>query len=170
MPAPKTLLAFPAQQSDPDLSIVVDDSDFEEPTTPYNPRPERDTNRPSADNLAALVDATRDPPAWLGEPRWAVDPESGRMVLAAPYRARQVDCHGNTFTVECPAGVDIDPPATAAQARAVRTALVAAAMRVVRHAWVSRGGSELMVPLDDDWRREITAAFRDGDAGVRARG
>lgn len=169
MPAPKTLLAFPAHQSQ-ELSIVVDDSDFELPTEPRLPPPERTTGRPSAPELAALVDATRDPPAWLGEPTFAVDPESGRLVLVAPYRARQSDDKGNVFAVECPVGVELEPPATRAQARAIRTALVTASLRVVDHAWVSRGGSELLVPLDDQWRREIVTAFREGDAGVRRRG
>ncbi len=169
MATQKTFLAFPAAHEDP---IFVDASDFDEgPTEPFNaPPPPRETGRPSAPELAALVDATRDPPPWLEEPRWAIDPNSGQLVLATPYRARQVDCHGNTFTVECSAGLALEPPTTRAQARAMRTSLVGAALRAGSHAWVTRGAAELLIPLDEQWRREIVTAFRDGDAGVRARG
>lgn len=166
--AAKTLLGFPA---------VDPDSDFDdEPTRPMNPLPEptpqRATDRPSADNLAALVEATRVDPPWLGEPRFAIDPESGRLVLAAAYLARQRDEKGNTFLVECPAGVELPPPATLAQARAIRTSLVAAALRsaVTARVLPHTASVELLIPLDEQWRREIVTAFREGDAGVRARG
>lgn len=148
----------------------MDDSDFGPPTEPCLPPPERATGRPSAPELAALVEATREPHAWLGEPQWTIDPESGRLVLVAPYRARQVDQHSNVFAVECPAGIELEPPATRAQARAIRAALVTASLRVIEHAWMTHRGAELMVPLDDQWRTEIVTAFREGDAGVRARG
>lgn len=164
----KTLLYMTAVTDDP---IPVDATDFEDlPTEPQLPRPERTTERPSADNMAALVDATRDP-LRAQEPHWVVDPESGCLVLASPFYARQADAHGTTFLIECPAGLELDPPATRAQARAIRTALVSAALRVTDHAWViPPGGPELWMPLDDQWRRQIVTAFREGDAGVRARG
>jgi hypothetical protein len=170
MPAPKTILAFPAASAEPVPHIHVDDSDFEEPTQPLLPVPERPTDRPSADNLAALVDASREPPAWLGEPQWSADPVTGRLVLVAAYKARQLDDKGNVFVVECPAGTEVATPATAAQARALRTALVTATLRAGGHAWVQRGGAELYLPPEEQWTVEIIAAFRDGDAGVRARG
>jgi hypothetical protein len=151
--------------------IPVDASEFEDlPTEPALPRPERTTERPSAYNLAALVEASRDPQR-AQEPHWVVDPDSGCLALAEPYRARQSDAHGTTFLVECPVGLELDPPATRAQARAIRTALVSAALKVSEHAWIiPPGGPELWTPLDDQWRRAIVTAFRDGDAGVRQRG
>ena len=165
----RTLLAFPAAHwPDPDEIPVTLDEDS--PTEPRLSVPERPTERPSGEAQAALVEASREPPAWLGEPLWAVDPTSGRLVLTSPYSARQLDDKGNTFVVECFAGLEVSPPATAAQARAIRTALVAAALRVSDHAWIHRGGAEIFVPLDDQWRREIVTAFREGDAGVRLRG
>jgi hypothetical protein len=170
MPAPKTILAFPAANAEPEPHIDIDESDFDAPTEPNLPRPERPTDRPSADNLAALVDASREPPAWLGEPQWSADPVTGRLVLLAPYRARQLDDKGNTFIIECPAGIDVAAPATAAQARALRTALVTATLRAGGHAWVQRGGAELYLPPEEQWTAEVIAAFRDGDAGVRQRG
>lgn len=168
MPPTKTLLAFPAAVDPDEIEVTLDD---ELPTEPAQAPPERTTGRPSAPELAALVEATRVPPAWLEEPRFAVDPESGRLVLAEPFLGRQRDALGNTFLVECPAGTSLDPPATLAQARAIRTALVGAALRGAGSCRVvSRSGAELAVPLDDQWRREIVTAFREGDAGVRQRG
>ncbi len=168
----KTLLEFPAVVFEDETVIDVDSADFEdEPTLPRQPPPERPTGRPSADGLAALVDASRNDPSWLGEPQWVLDPDSGCLILVAPYLARQTDADGKTYLIECPAGIELDPPATRAQGRAIRTALVNASLKVSQSFWlVPSGGPEIWTPLDGQWRSQIVSAFRDGDAGVRVRG
>lgn len=161
----------PPHAQDDEIPVVLDDGDIQdEPTLPFTAPPDRPTERPSGELQAALVEASREPPAWLGEPQWSVDPVTGRLVLVTAYRARQLDDRGNVFVVECHAGTEVAPPATAAQARALRTALVAATLRAGGHAWVQRGGAELLLPTEEQWTAEVIAAFRDGDAGVRARG
>jgi len=161
----KTLLYMTAVTDEP----VVDTSDFDEPTRPMLPIPERPTGRPSAESQAALVASSK--ATWAAEPRWAIDPESGCLVLVEPFYARQASSSGVTFLVECPAGIEIDPPATRAQARAIRTALVIATLKVSSHFWLAaRGGAEIHTPLDGQWRMQIVSAFRDGDAGALRRG
>ncbi len=167
----ETLLGFYAPQEESELE--VDTSAFaEEPTVPFQAAPERDTGRPSANEMEALVEATRADAAWLAEPRFSFDPDSGRLVLAAPYVARQVDEFGNVFSVECPIGLELEPPVDHAQARAIRTQLVAAALRGDGFASIRpfNGAGKMLVPKDDQWRREVLRAFAEGDAGVRRRG
>ena len=161
----------PPHAQDDENPVARDAGDTQhEPTLPCTAPPDRPTERPSGELQAALVEASREPPAWLGEPQWSVDPTSGRLVLTSPYRARQLDDRGNVFVVECHVGTEVAPPATAAQARALRTALVTATLRAGGHAWVQRGGAELLLPPEEQWTAEGIAACRDGDAGVRARG
>lgn len=169
MPAPKTLLYMTAARPD---EIPVDASDFDDAATePMLPIPERPTGRPSSESQAALVVATKATATWAAEPRFAIDPESGCLVLVEPFYARQTSASGVTFLVECPAGLELDPPATRAQARAIRTALVIAALKVSDHFWLAtRGGAEIHTPLDGQWRVQIVSAFRDGDAGAIRRG
>lgn len=171
--AAKTLLAFPAALAEPEPAIDVDVSAFEElPTEPFLPPPERPTGRPSSTSLASLVEATRTSPAWLGEPLWVFEPTTGALVLKEPYKGRQVDEDGNVFSVECPSGIQLDPPATREQARKLRTELIRAALRQAKHAWVvpPLSGVELLIVLDDQWRDKIAAAFLGGDVGRLARG
>lgn len=170
----KTLLAFPAAALPPDPVIDLDAEDVtdDEPTIPQLPIPERETGRPSRDSQSALVHATRTDAPWLSEPRFAVDPETGRLILAEPYKARQVDAWGSQFLVECPIGTTVELPTTVAQAKGVRTALVATHLRVAVSAQVipPTASVEMWIALDDQWRATIVTAFRDGDAGVRQRG
>lgn len=163
----------------PDEVIEVDDSDFvddEGPTAPLlrppTVPPERDTARPSADGLEALVDATREPHTWLGEPRFSFDPETGVLVLVEHYIAKQRDAFGNLFCVDCRPGLTILYPTDAAAGRAVRTALVAAAIRARRTATVTpfNGSGRLHIPMDAQWQGEILKAFAEGDAGALPRG
>ena len=147
----KTLLYFPAVQPDPP-EIEVDATDFDDaPTEPLLPRPERPTNRPSGELQAALVQATRDAPPWLQGPRYAYSDATG-LVLAEPYLARVQDAHGTTYLVECPVGA----PAGDGSPRA----LLAGSLPLVSHARVLPQGQtvELLLVLDDQWRRDIMAA------------
>lgn len=146
----------------------------EEPTTvPLHPPPEVPTERPSADDLEALVDATRGDAPWRrSEPVFACDPESCRLYLARRYEARQRDRYGNVFLIDCPLGVHVELPTTRERARALRSELVRAALHVVVSFRVlpHSGAGELSSPLDDEWRRAIVEAFQLGDAGALERG
>lgn len=156
--------------------VEVDASDFVDddgPTVPLAlPPPERDTARPSAEGLEALLDASRDEPTWLGEPRFSFDPETGRLVLAEHYVARQRDAFGNVFSVDCRPGLEVPHRVDDSSGRAVRTALVAASLRARRVATVIpfNGGGKLHIPMDQQWQREILKAFSEGDAGAVPRG
>lgn len=158
----KTLLYFPAVQPDPP-KVEVDASDFDDAQTePLLPRPERPTDRPSSQSLAALVQATKDEPAWLQGPRYAYDPTLPGLVLAEPYLARSADADGTEFLVECPVGVAAGDGAIGS--------LVASSLPSVSHVRVLPRGQtvELLLVLDDQWRRDIATVFRAADAhGVR---
>lgn len=167
----RTLLGFPAPHLDDEIPVVLDDSDVQdEPTLPHTTPPDRPTGRPSGELQASLIDASRDDPPWLPEPRFSVDPTSGRLVLAEPYSARQSDQFGNVFVVECWPGLELPPPGNASHARALRSELVAASLRERGIAHVVRGRLHIPLAIDDQWRVEIVTAFREGDAGVRRRG
>jgi hypothetical protein len=145
----KTLLYFPAVQPDPP-EVEVDASDFDDaPTEPLLPRPERPTDRPSSQSLAALVQATKDEPAWLQGPRYAYDPTLPGLVLAEPYLARVTDPHGTAYLVECPVGVPAGDGSLGA--------LLSGSMPRVSHVRVLPHGQtvELLLVLDDQWRRDI---------------
>ncbi len=173
LPASTTLQQFPAVRPD-ESAIEVDITDLEDddPTAPQERPPERVTERPSDHAQAALCEATRADAAWLGEPRFAVDPMACQFVLAAPYRARQRDCFGNVFFIECPLGVAVEVPTTPARVRALRSELVRAALRVVTTFRVlpHNGAGEMCAPLDAGWRAAIAEAFTLGDAGALERG
>lgn len=146
------------------------DLEAEDSTVPL--QLERVTERPSADDFDALVDASRVDAPWLAEPVFACDPESGRLHLAMPYTARQRDQFGNVFAVECPRGVAVDLPTSLERARALRSELVRAALHVVATFRVAphNGAAELWSPVDQEWRTAIVEAFALGDAGALERG
>jgi hypothetical protein len=173
LPASATLQQFPAVRPD-ESAIEVDVTDLEDddPTAPQERPAERITERPSADDIKALCDASRSDAPWLAEPVFACDPESCRLVLAAPYKARQRDRYGNVFVIECPLGLTVEIPTSPARARALRSELVRAAMRVVTsfHVRPFSGSGEMWSPLDKGWRAAIVEAFTLGDAGALERG
>lgn len=167
----RTLLGFPAPHLDDEIPVVLEEEDVQDdPTLPLTSPPDRPTGRPSGELQAALIDASRDDPPWLSEPRFSVDPTSGRLVLAEPYSARQSDAYGNVFVVECRPGLELHPPSNTSHALALRAELVSASLRVHGIAHVVRGRLHVPIDVDDQWRREIVTAFREGDAGVRRRG
>jgi hypothetical protein len=154
------------------IEVDVTDLESEDSTVPRQPMPERTTERPSADNLEALVDATRIDATWLAEPVFACDPKSCRLFLASPYTARQRDAWGNVFFLECPLGLSVELPTSPERARALRSELVRAALQVVSTFRVlpHTGVGELRSHLDDEWRRAIAEAVSMGDDGALERG
>jgi hypothetical protein len=167
-----TAVTVPPPSDESALEVDVSDLEEEDSTVPFMAPPERTTERPSHGELSALCHATRVDAPWLAEPVFALDPESCRLVLARPYLAEQRDRWGNLFRLECPVGAEVDLPTSLERARALRSELVraslrvAAVFRVVPHS----GGVELTQALDQQWREDIAEAFALGDAGALVRG
>lgn len=145
---------------------------FPATTTPV-PLGERDTERPSVYEQAALQAAAKTAGDWRREPLFAVDPVTGHFVLALPYTATQADRHGVVFEVGCPAGTELRVPTSVAQAQFARSTLVTVVLQQRRDTvfcYAPGGIGGVPLHVDDDWRREIVQAFVDGDAGQLTRG
>ncbi|MGP1680862.1 MAG: hypothetical protein ACTS8S_00855 [Giesbergeria sp.] len=125
----------------------------------------RDTERPSAEVLAALQYVSRTGVGWVEQPRWSYDVELDCCTLTETFIATAVDQHNNRFVVSCPPGLAIAVPETGgarAFLRCLTVELVKAQLLREPFAVIYpfNGGPELHVDVDVGWLTTILDAFR----------
>jgi hypothetical protein len=125
----------------------------------------RDTERPSAEVLAALQFVSRTGVGWLEQPRWSYDIELDCCTLTETFVATALDEHNNRFVITCPPGLAIPIPDggnTRDFFRTLKVELVKAQLlrepRAVIYPF--NGGPELHIEVDLDWLFTILDSFR----------